>query len=203
VTDFCPERIIRAASGGSEGGSSIPLIVSPVTANLKRVICNVQEPVLLRLLACVAEKHKNPAGVCLYPEHRNRDAHQAACNTTENKLAQIYTKPAERNTRSRSYFITFIEGQYLSKTDAVLETLHNSVKFLGVQNETPYFYIFYYGQRPVLLTANTSRKLIDNKLKDTFGGYLPDEDACIIAPVGRTAQVLFINPAKRFSFKIS
>jgi hypothetical protein len=196
--------IVRAASP-KEGVSPciIELLPSPNTANLARIECNVLEAVLLRLLLC---KDENPTGIpddCLYPEHRNSEARKMACGSPEAKLAQIYIRHEKINVKSRSCLIVFVEGQYLHKIDDLLERMRNSVTWLNIADERPYFYIFHYGQPVFQLTANDSRKRISKKIKELFNGYSQDEDVCIMAPVQRNARSLIVNHFKKFSLKAS
>ena len=45
---ICPRMILRASS--KKEGNVVELLPSPNTANLQRIVCNVHEPILLRLL---------------------------------------------------------------------------------------------------------------------------------------------------------
>jgi hypothetical protein len=208
LTDICPEKILRAGipADREHSPSVISLVSSPNVANLKRIVCNVLEPVLLRALVCKDEKAAaGETDICPYPEHRNNNATNLTCNDCKNVLAQIYIRldQAHCNCTLRSCIIAFVEGQYLSKTDDLLERLRCSVDWLNVKIERPYFYIFYYGQPMFLCNANNSCKSINQKIKKIFNFYSQDEDVCIVAPVGRKSESLIINHEKRFSCKAS
>jgi hypothetical protein len=58
MTSICPEIIIRAVNPKDEdfGPCTVKLSASSGVANLERIICNVLEPVLLRVLVCKEEK---------------------------------------------------------------------------------------------------------------------------------------------------
>jgi hypothetical protein len=199
---LCPKMIVRAAIP-KDGVSPciVELLPSPNTANLARIECNVLEAVLLRLLLC---KDENPARApddCPYPEHRNSEAVKLACDLSETKLAQMYIKKMDG--KSRSCLIVFIEGQYLSKIDELLERMQNSVAWLNIAGERPYFYIFHYGQPVFQLAANDSCKRISKRIKELFAGYSQDEDVCIMVSVRRDSKSLIINHFKNFSLKAS
>jgi hypothetical protein len=206
MTDVCPEIIIRTAGPRDEdfSPSVITLSASSNVANLKNIVCNVLEPVLLRLLVCKEEKSVEKPDDCPYPDHKNHDAVRLACGETMTKLAQIYIRHDKINPKARSCLIVFIKGSYLSKTDEVMERLQNSVKWLNIAEEKPYFYIFCYGPPECLLAVTDSCKKIDSKLKEVFPSYSKEESICIPAQVPRHSEALFIkgNGAK-FSLSTS
>jgi hypothetical protein len=201
----CPGITIRAAKPkGGVSPSIIELLPSPTTAHLSKIECNVPEAVLLRLLACKDENPTKKPDDCPYPEHKSSGAEKLACNLHDIKLAQIYIKKEKNAGKSRSCLIVFIEGQYLNKKiDELLERLKNSVTWLDIENEKPYFYIFYFGQPVFLLTANDSCKRINKRIKELFLGYSRDEDVCIMAPVQRNSTSFIINHFEKFSLKAS
>jgi hypothetical protein len=159
----------------------------------------VLEPVLLRLLVCKDENITKTPDDCPYPEHKNREATKWICNSSENKLAQIYIRHEKIAAKARSCLIIFVEGRYLGRTDELLETLLCTVSLLNIEQEKPYFYIFYYGQPVIQLTAANTCKLINNKIKEKIKIYSFDEDICIALPIRRTSESLIINHSKKFS----
>jgi hypothetical protein len=163
----------------------------------------VLDPVLLRLLACKEENPGRIPDTCPYPEHRRDTVKQQLCCCFDGKLAHLYVRQDTMDSKSRSCVLVFVEGQYLSRTSELVERLRNSIIWLDVEREQPYFYIFYYGQPMAQLTANSSRRFIDLEIKRAFSDYSQNEDICIVAPVGRYSEALTINHAKRFSFKAS
>jgi hypothetical protein len=196
MTDICPEIILRAAIPNDENfsPSTVKLLDSPHTANLKRIVCNVLEPVLLRLLVCKDEKlAQTPDTSCPYPEHQNREAAKLVCNNSEIKLAQIYLRHDKMNPKARSCLIIFVKGCYTDKTDDILERFRNSVTLLGIAQEKPYFYIFCYDRSMCDNTVFYSCKKIGKELKEAFSGYSEEEDICIPASVSHGSEVLFIR----------
>jgi hypothetical protein len=125
-------------------------------ANLEKIECNVLDAVLLRLLVCKDEKSAELPGICSYPKHKNEGAVKLACNFKD-KLVQMYIKLDRMSVKSRSCVITFVEGQYLSRTDELLEILQNSVLWLDIKNENPYFYIFYWRSQYGLIPRSLLR----------------------------------------------
>jgi hypothetical protein len=205
MDNICPRMIVRSTVPNDRefNPNTIELLPSKNVANLEKIVCNVLEPVLLRLLVCKDEKSGETSDDCPYPEHKNREAVKLACNNSEAKLAQIYIRHDRINAQSRSCVIVFVEGQYLSKTDELLERLQNSVSWLDIANERPYFYIFHYDQPAFQLTANNSCKRINAKMKKLFTGYSQDEDICIAVSVQRGSKSLIVNHTTKFSLRAS
>lgn len=54
----------------------------------------------------------------------------------------------------------------------MVELLQNTVNWLNIKQEKPYFYIFHYGHPVNLLTANNSRHTINGKIKK-FSTFIP------------------------------
>jgi hypothetical protein len=185
--------------------SIINLLSSKNVANLERIECNVLEPILLRLLACKDEKLLETSDDCPYPDHKNSGAVKLVCNTSEDKLAHIYIRNEKTGAESRSYVIIFVEGNYLSETDELMERLQNSVSWLDIAHERPYFYIFYYGQPQYNLTATDSCNRISERMRKLFPGYSKNENICIPASVMKRSKSLIVamDAKKRISLRAS
>jgi hypothetical protein len=205
MTDVCPEIIIRAASPKDKNfsPSTVELLVTTNVANLRRIVSNVLEPVLLRLLVCREEKPAEKPYDCPYPEHKNSEAVRLACNETTVKLAQIYLRHDKINLRARSCVVVFIEGRQLSNTNDLLERLQNSVKWLDIADEKPYFYVFHYGDPVCQNTTNDSCKRIAARMREVFPGYSQDEDICIPVSVRRDSESLIVKHTTKFSLRAS
>jgi hypothetical protein len=202
LTDFCTERIIRASSTTADGATpnKICLLPSSNTANIQRIICNVHEPVLLRLLVCKVERKTDD---CPYPEHRNREAVKEACRDSEKKLAQIYLRHEKFDKIARSCVVVFVEGRYLRQTDELLEIFRNTVEWLNIADERPFFHVLRYGQPQDNLTTKNVGKTLNRKLRELFEGYSKDEDNCIMVSVEKGAEPLILNHARKFSLRAS
>jgi hypothetical protein len=180
--------------------NTITLIPSPNIANLKKIVCNAHEPVLLRLLVCKEEGGTRNADNCPYPEHKKETADKRACNASVDRLAQIYVRHEYINKRARSCVLVFIEGQYVSNTIALSQLLENTVNWLQIAQEKPYFYIFRYGQPVFGVDMNYAIKKLNSKIKEVFKVYAKDEDICIGVSVDRKEEFLQINQTSKFTF---
>ena len=203
MDDICPSVIIRAVACVKDGFNPnvIPLLLSPSTANLQRIVCNIQQPVLLRLLVCREETKSHNPDNCAYPEHKNIVASKRACCDSQEKLAQLYVRDECTDINARSYILVFIAGHYLSNIDALLHLLKNTVDWLHIAQEKPYLYVFYYGHPETGVAASYAIKKLNKKIKETFPAYAKDEDACIGVSVVRKSESLHINQTTgNFSF---
>ena len=205
MTKICPQKIIRAASitTGCATPNTIQFLESSNTANLKRIICNVPEPILLRLLVCKDEKNTEYMEECPYPEHINTDATKKVCSDSDKKLAQIYIRHENYNNIARSCIIAFIEGKYIRETDKLLEIYQNTISWLDIAQEKPYFYVLSYGEPLFGLTTNDAKKNINIKIKEKFNEYQKGDEICNIVPVERKAEPLTINCGNKFSIRAS
>jgi hypothetical protein len=205
LTDICPERIIRASSATTDEATSntVELLPSSNTAYLQRIIFNVHEPVLLRLLVCKEEKNTEEPDDCPYPGQRNREAVKKACGDTEKKLAQIYLRHEKFDKKARSCVIVFVEGEHLSQTGKLLEIFRNTVEWLKIADERPYFYVLRYGHPQDNLTTKNAGDTLNNKMRELFEGYSKDEEICHMVPVERGAKPLIINHTRKFSIRAS
>ena len=205
MAKICPERIVRAASITTNGDnpSIIQLLDSPYTANLERIVCNVHEPVLLRLLVCKEENSSKKPDDCSYPDQKNMNANKRACSDSKDKLAHVYVRHEKWNAKARSCVLVFVEGKYLSNTNELFKIFQNTVNWLNIAQEMPYFYVFRYGQPQVFLTTIDAGKKLNQKMRETFNGYPKGEDICIMHSVEYGAEPLIINCAQKFFFRAS
>jgi len=175
----------------------VSLLPSINTANLERIVFNIHNPVLLRLLACKEEKNtQHPTG-CLYPEHKNSKAVKIACNLP-GKLAHVYIRHEQINNTARSCIIVFIETMYLFDRDGLLDLFKNTVDWLDIANEKPYFYVLRYGEPKNVLNTNYACKVLNIELRRNYSGYSNDEDVCTIVPIEKHSQTLRIDYVKSF-----
>lgn len=199
VDRICPVMIVRASSCAT--GNIIPLLLSPNTANLQRIVCNVHEPLLLRLLVCREKNVAHNSNDCPYPDHINSQALKKACRDSEKKLAQVYVRHEQLNKKARSCVLIFIERHTLNKTEELSKLLKDTVGWLQIAQEKPYFYIFHYGQPEFSVNTNNAIKSLNKKIKETIDGYSQDEDSCIGVSVIRGSESLtIITNSGKFSF---
>jgi hypothetical protein len=187
----CPFKIVLP------NDPPVSLIPSINTANLDKIVFNIHVPFLLRLLLCKEEKNTQPLNNCPYPKHINSNAVNIACNFP-NKLAHVYLRHEQINNAERSCIIVFIETMYLFDRNGLLSLFNNTVNWLNIANEKPYFYIVRYGEPKNSVNTNFTSKVINIELKRTYSGYSNDEDICIIIPVEKHSQSLRIDYIKNF-----
>jgi len=205
LPDICPKMKIRAAAPTSEDfqPAIVPLLPSVNTAMLKTIVCNICEPVLLRLLACGDENTTKNPDDCPLPDHKNTAAAKTVCRDSKSKLAQVYFRHEQITAKARSCVIVFIEGQYLKRTDDLFELLLSTVNWLGIAPERPYFYIFGYGPPECGLTHNDTRTALDEKIKGCIAGYSESENVCFVNSVSRIAERLILRDTSPFSVRVS
>jgi hypothetical protein len=186
--DFCPFKIVLPTD------RPVSLLPSYNTANLKRIVFNIHNPVLLRVLLCKEEKNTQHSTECLYPDHRNSDAINLACNV-QDKLAHIYVRHEDINNTVRSCVIVFIEAMYLYDKDGLLNLYKNTVRFLEIANEKPYLYVLRDGAS---LINNTTFKALNIEIRNYYGDHSNDEDICKIIPVEIHSELLRIDYTDTF-----
>jgi hypothetical protein len=188
----CPYKIVKRAN------PLVPLLHSLKTANLERIEFNIHNPVLLRLIVCKEEKISTD---CPYPDHENSNAFNVLCNYDNFKLAHIYVRHEQIDNIARSCVIVFTKTMYLFDKNELLNLLQNTVNWLDIAQERPYFFIIRYGEpQTTVSTANTNR-VLNIELRRIFSGYSKDEDICVIIPVEKQAKLLRIdhtNESKKF-----
>jgi hypothetical protein len=205
LADICPEIIIKADTPKKDDAKLriIPLLPSSNTANLTSIVFDVRDPVLLRLLVCKEELSTNGTDNCLYPEHKNNEADRRVCINSEKKLAHIYVRHNQVNKETRSFVIAFIEGKNLHKIDEILTMLENTVDWLDIAKERPFFYVIRYGQPVISITTNQTRIELAKRIKGIYKGYPDNEDTCIVLSSLPDSRSLIIEHIRKFSIKIS
>ena len=205
MAEICPERIIRTSSVIKDGTSPnvIELLYNSNTAYLERIICNVLEPVLLRLLACKDAANPDTLNNCSYPDHKNMEAVKKACES-DKKLAQIYIRHERFNPKARSCIVIFIEGKFLRETDEIVQIYQNTINWLNIADEKPFLHVLGYGEPQIFLTTKNVGIELNRKIKGIFTNYSETEDICIMVSVKRGAKPLIVNsPYSKFSITAS
>lgn len=199
---ICPEIIIRPSSRIHCGfnPNTIALISSSNVANLKNIVYNAHLPLLLRLLVCRKENNVNNSGNCPYPEHKNTESDKKSCTDSIDELAHLYIRHEQIDKKARSCVLAFIEGKYLNNTDVLLQLFKNTVHWLQIVREKPYYYILHYGQPVFGVNSSHAINNLDKEIKKVFKEYAKDEDVCLGIPVSRRAESLQINHTNKFSF---
>ena len=205
LTNICPEIIIKADTPREDntGLRVIHLLPSPNTANLIDIVFDVRDSYLLRLLVCKEEISKEETDNCPYPMHKNNEATRRVCIDSGKKLAHIYVRHNQINNETRSFLIAFIEGEVLSKTDEILEMLKNTVDWLNIAKERPFFYIIRYGKPDISLATNQIRMTLTKKIKEIYSKYPDNEDPCIVLQTLHDSKSLIIEHIRKFIIKVS
>jgi len=170
LPDICPEKIVEAGS--------MPLLSSPNVANLKAIVWNVyndenktveNNPVILRLLACKTGTRQVDTTVCSYPDHVNKAAIKKACQDSKSDLAQIYFRHKIMDLKARSCIVVFIKGIYLHKEETLYKLYRDTIDWLEIADERPYFYIVFYGDPLFDLQLTKAYKNLKWKMKPISG----------------------------------
>ena len=202
--DVCPKIIIRASDQESkEKASTAPLFPSNNTINLKNIICNSHEPVLLRLLSCKEEiinTKQCPFSEPTYSVHKNILATKKTCET-ENDLAQIYFRHEKINLKARSGIIIFIEGNKLHHIDMLISRFINTIEWLNISNENPYLFLIIHGDPIAEVAFVKNQRFLEERIKKKYSGYSEDEDICFLTRTVKNAEVLLLNYTTKFSIR--
>jgi len=188
----CPFKIVLPTD------PIVSLLPSLNTANLDKIVLNIHDSFLLRLLLCKEEKNAQHITNCPYPKHKNSNAVNIACNSPI-KLAHVYLRHEQINNTTRSCVIVFIETMYLFDRDGLLNLYKNTVNWLNIANEKPYLYILRYGIPRSSLNTNTTCKVLNIEIKKIYRDYSNDEDICKIIPVEKHSKSLRIDYVKNFN----
>lgn len=204
MAEICPKKIVKPVSTqrGAAKPEIIPLLPSSNTAKLQRIIFDVRDHVLLRLLVCKEEITKNETSGCPYPEHTNNAATIKACGYSNKRLAHVYVRHEQTNEDVRSCVIVFIEGMRLCRTNELMDMLKNTVDWLEIAKEKPFFYIVRYGQAAINNTIDETRTTLTKKIKEIYKGYPDDDDTCIVLSVLHDSQSLMIDQTKKSIIKV-
>lgn len=182
---ICPEKIINAGV--------IPLIPYHNIASLNNIVFNVNDTILLRLLACKDAKGQN--GLCSYSDHINPNANKNACQISDIELAQIYFRHTIINNKAGSCIVIFIDGYNLLQTDMIFSIYQNTVNWLNIANEKPFLVVVYHGDPKFYNDISEARRMLDQKLKP-MSNY---KNPCDITYASEEAESLIITHTKLFS----
>jgi hypothetical protein len=190
VADICPEKIVPSGS--------IPVLSSYRIANLKGILWNVRNPILFRMLVCKEEKILGTDG-CPYPDHINTKATKKKGCDSKDKLAHIYFRHSFIDKKARSCVVIFTEGDSLhTKIDMLFDIYQNTVNFLNIATERPYFYIIIFGDPIFDNDYNSAHKMLEHKMKTIS----QNEDIFFIIYANKNAEVLNVTHTTKFSVRV-
>jgi len=210
LADFiCPRTIVWASDQQHYDNTAVvPLPPYNKTANLKRIICNSHEPVLLRLLVCKELKEENNQNKCPfvvppYTDHKNTESNKQLCNETKDRtFTQIYFRHEKVDIKTHSYVVTFIEGDTLKKTNVLLERFKNTVEWLQIAEEKPIYYVVLYGDPQFKKDYITVGNELDEEMRKLYSQYSKDEEICFIISANKKAEVLRLYYSTMFSVNV-
>jgi hypothetical protein len=206
---ICPKRIIWASDQQQDGKPAVvPLVPCENTANLSDIVCNSHKPVLLRVLVCKELKERNNQNKCPFTDtpytgHFNADATKQICNEPKGILfTQIYFRHEKIDKKARSCIIAFIEGNNLHKTDVLLERFKNTVEWLHIVEEKPFYHVVFYGDPLFDNDYTKAEKELGEKMRKLYSQYSKDDEICIIISANKKAEVLRLNYTTIFSVRV-
>ena len=206
---ICPKTLVRASDQQQDDNPAvIPLMPHEKTANLNSIVCSSHESVLLRLTVCKELKEESNQNKCPFADppyaiHANLTATKQICNEPTDKIfTQIYFRHEKIDKKARSCVIAFIEGDALHKTDILLEKFKNTVEWLQITEEKPFYHVVFYGD-PQFGNDNTkAEKKLEEKMREQYSQYSEDEEICFLVYASKKAEFLRVNHTTIFSVKI-
>jgi len=206
---ICPKIIIRASDQQKdEKPAVIPLQPYDNTANLNYIVCNSHEPILLRLLLCKSLKEKDDRNKCPFQDppfsgHINNDATIRICNELRDKqFTQIYFRHEKIDKKARSCVVTFIQGDSLYRADILIERFKNTVEWLQIAEEKPFYHVIYYGDPQFDNDYTKALNELDKKMREVYADYSENEDICFILFADNKADNLRLHYTTIFSVKV-
>ena len=170
--------------------------------NLQKIICNsgVTVPILL-LAAQETVSCEVDAVVCTH----NKSTHNGLVCYFDHKLyAYIYISTEINDAFIKHYIIAFIEGTKIGRYKDTIDLLYRTVLLLKLQNERPYFFIYYYGKQPPFETnLDDARKNITRALRKDLPNYKANESFCTTRKVTKNAPDFIIYDSNPYRFTVS
>jgi len=85
-----------------------------------------------------------------------------------------------------------------------MNKFQNTVKWLKIVEEKPYFFVIYFGDPIFDVAINKAYKLLDEKMKSVYPDYLKNEDdeICFLIRANKKAEVLLLNYTSKFSIRV-
>lgn len=200
----CRKRYLRAAK--TQGAQSPNDIFVPShfeltsnSANLQKIVCNSGITVPLQLLA-IEESINCEVDVC--NDSPNYDGF--VCFFDHTRFAHIYITTENNNAFFKHYVIAFVEGVKIGKYNELIDVLCSTIELLKIENERPYFFIYYHGQQPVFETEiDNARMNIIRALKTRLKNYKTGESFCEASKIRRDATNFTIYESNPYRFNVS
>jgi hypothetical protein len=195
---------LRAAKPPAKPDPNDEFAASPVpltanSANLKNLACNSGVTVPVRLLAI--EESMPCAEVCGYnsPHYNGKE-----CIFSHDQFAHLYLGTEISNASIQHYIIAFVENTKIGEHQKLIDILCRTVNWLNIQNERPYFYIYYYGKEPAFGDSfDDARINLTRMLRSCLGNYEEDDKFCRTSGVMTGARNFTISGSNPYQFTMS
>jgi len=200
MNEICPEKKIRAIPSQPVAGT-INITVPNGKFRINEIEYKTVRPVLFRLLLCREEKIRlklptNPQkSACPFPEQYNLEADidksQYACREPRNDIAHVYYRHEELQESEQSCIVVFINNKS-EKIVNIAQRFINTVNWLQIKSERPYFRIVYIYNTPLI---DINSVLIKNRIQDEIRKVLPSfkQEICKIVEFRKEHKKLKID----------
>jgi len=207
---ICPRTVVRASDQKQNDKPAVVPLLLPYeeTANLNNIICSSHEPVLLRLMVCKDLRENNSGDKCPFADpplavHVNLGATKQICSEPTNKVfTQIYFRHEKIDKKARSCVVAFIEGDTLHKTETLLERFKNTVEWLQIAEEKPFYHVVFYGDPQCGNDHTKAEKELEEKMRELYSQYSKDEEICFLIYANKKAEFLRLYHTTIFSVKV-
>jgi len=207
---ICPKTIVRASNQQQDDNPAVIPLLLPYekTANLNNIVCSSHEPVLLRLVVCKELKEKDNQDKCPFTNpphavHINSEAtRQICCESADKIFTQIYFRHEKIDKKARSCVVAFIEGDTLHRTDVLLERFKNTVEWLQIAEEKPFYHVVFYGDPQCGNDHTKAEKKLEENMRKLYSQYSQDEEICFLIYANKKAESLRLYHTTIFSVKV-
>jgi len=169
------------------------------SANLRRILCNSGVAVPLFLLA-IEEAVDCDVGVC---GNNSPDYNGNECRFEHAQFAHIYIGTEIKDASVKHYIIAFVESTKIGRYKDLSQALCRTASWLKIENEKPYFYIYYHGKQPAFdASLIEARNNLTRELKSRLKNY-QEEAFCYTSRVRTDAVDFTISASDPYQFKAS
>jgi hypothetical protein len=200
----CPRKILMDAVSSSDTPAFLPILeLETNSANLKKIECAPGIKVPLQLLAVEEVKKCDNTGIC--KQKINSPYHNTSkCHIDYKKFAHLYIHTDNLKEFIQHYVIVFVDQKNIEDYNGLITILKQTVKQLKIADKRPYFYIFYYGNRPPIdLLVPDIKRIIMKELKTTFKDYIENEKFCQFHTAAYNTENFTINSSNPYQFNYS
>lgn len=200
MSRICPEKTIRAIPPKPEAGT-INIASSNNRFRINEIEYKTEKSVLFRLLLCREEKimrglpsHPEECN-CPFQGHYNHYVDimtsQYACREPRNDIAHIYYRHESPQKGEQSCIVAFINKKS-DKYDNIAQRFINTINWLQIINEKPYFRLIYIFNTPSIDIDSIN---IKREIQDEIRKALPSlkQEICRIVEFGKDKKKLVID----------